>query len=791
MKRILLPLVTLVLALTSQTGNAQCTPVNCLGSLPAYGGICDTMLLTGRVNVPYNNGNGDFESFVITSSCFDAGLISPSNAGTNVRISNVDNFTYTLLPAGITATANQNSYSPPNPGNIAGCVRFLGTPTQIGVFTPTVNFLADVIVCGFPLPVNNNAASYPLNMVVLPDPAFTGLASTYCTTDATVNLTVTGTTGGTFTGPGITGSTFNPATAGAGTHTIKYKVSRQEGSAIAAATDSMMVTVTVSAPGFTYYLDNDNDGFGQNSSTVSSCSSTAPAGYASVGADCDDANELVNPSRPEVCNGIDDNCNGNNDDGLTTTTYYADNDDDGFGNAAFPLVSCLDAAPSGYANNDGDCDDNNNAINPNALEIPNNNVDENCDGNLGVVDTDNDGFNSDVDCDDNNNTVYPGAPELCDGLDNNCVGGVDEGLTFTTYYLDGDNDGYGSTISISSCSVIAPNGYVTNNTDCNDNDSNINPGATEVCDGIDNDCAGGIDNGLTLFTYYQDNDNDTYGDSNFPITTCSTTAPNGYAVAQADCDDGNPAINPGAIEICDGIDNNCSGSTDEGLTLITYYLDFDNDGFGNTAVDSATCSQTPPLGYILVGGDCDDANNSVYPNAPETCDGVDNDCINGIDDGIATITYYRDFDADNYGDPMDSLQTCSNIAPAGYVTDNTDCDDTNTNVHPNTLEVPNNGIDEDCVGGDLVIGLNNIEAEFGIKVFPNPAQNYVTILGNLTDNLSIAVYDLQGKQMFTQAMVTGSNFSLDITALNPGCYMLEVNNKVTHARAFTRIIVVK
>lgn len=159
MKRILLPLITLVLVFTSQLGNAQCTPVNCLGSLPAYGGICDTMLMTGRVNVSYNNGIGDFESFVITSSCFDAGLISPANAGTNVRISNVDNFTYTLLPAGITAAANASSYSPPNPGNIAGCVRFLGTPTQIGVFTPTVNFLADVVVCGFPLPVNNNAAS--------------------------------------------------------------------------------------------------------------------------------------------------------------------------------------------------------------------------------------------------------------------------------------------------------------------------------------------------------------------------------------------------------------------------------------------------------------------------------------------------------------------------------------------------------------------------------------------------------------------------------------------------------
>lgn len=791
MKKILLPLITLILVISSQLGNAQCTPVNCLGSLPAYGGICDTSLITARVNIPYNNGNGDFESFVITSTCFDAGLISPPNAGTNVRITTVDNFTYTLMPAGITAVANQNSYSPPNPGNIAGCVRFLGTPTQIGVFKPTVNFLADVVVCGFPLPVNNNAASYGLNMVVLPDPTFTGLNSTYCNTDAAVTLTVTGTTGGVFSGPGVTGSTFNPATAGAGTHTIKYKVSRQEGAAIAPAADSMMVTVTVSAPSFTYYLDNDNDGYGLIGFSISSCSSTPPAGYAPLALDCNDNNALINPGSQEVCDDIDNNCNVQIDEGLPLITYYEDSDNDGFGNPTVITTSCLGIAPGGYVTNDLDCDDTDSDINPNALEIPNNAVDENCDGNLSIVDNDSDGFNSDVDCNDNNNTVYPGAPELCDGLDNNCVGGIDEGLTFTTYYLDSDNDGFGSTTSISSCSPTAPNGYVTNNTDCNDNNNTVYPGATEICDGLDNDCVGGVDNGLPQFTYYQDNDNDTYGDSNFPLTTCASTAPQGYAVAQADCNDADPAINPGATEICDGIDNNCSGSNNEGLTLITYYLDFDNDGYGNNTIDSLTCSQTAPVGYILVGGDCDDANNTIYPNAPEVCDGVDNDCANGIDDGIAVITYYLDSDADNYGDPTDSVQTCSTIAPAGYVLDNTDCDDTNTNVHPNTLEIPNNGIDEDCVGGDLIIGINNIEAEFGIKVYPNPAQNFVTLTGKLTGNLTVTIYDLQGKQISTHAMVQASNYMLDITNLKPGYYMLEVNNKLTHARAFTKIVVIK
>jgi hypothetical protein len=109
-----------------------------------------------------------------------------------------------------------------------------------------------------------------------------------------------------------------------------------------------------------------------------------------------------------------------------------------------------------------------------------------------VPDLDGDGYGVDTDCDDGNAAINPGASEVCDGVDNNCDGNVDEGVTIT-FYQDSDGDGYGNAaISTQDCS--APVGYVADNTDCDDGDAAINPAATEVCDdGIDNDCDGDID----------------------------------------------------------------------------------------------------------------------------------------------------------------------------------------------------------------------------------------------------------------------------------------------------------
>ena len=107
-----------------------------------------------------------------------------------------------------------------------------------------------------------------------------------------------------------------------------------------------------------------------------------------------------------------------------------------------------------------------------------------------------DGFTYDVDCNDDDSAVNPDATEVCDGIDNNCDGNIDE-AGGSTWYADVDADTYGDPASTTvSCDM--PMGYVADNTDCNDGDAAINPAATEVCDGVDNNCDGNIDEGIDL-----------------------------------------------------------------------------------------------------------------------------------------------------------------------------------------------------------------------------------------------------------------------------------------------------
>jgi hypothetical protein len=151
--------------------------------------------------------------------------------------------------------------------------------------------------------------------------------------------------------------------------------------------------------------------------------------------DCDDSNPNINPNIPEACDdGLDNNCNGQVDEQCTTCT---DNDADGY------------FAQSG-------CD-------------------------------------TEVDCNDSNAGINPLAEEVCDSIDNNCDSQVDEGTTGSlTWYLDVDGDSFGDpTITLNSC--VQPQGYTLNADDCDDTDPSTFPGATEICDSIDNNCDGQVD----------------------------------------------------------------------------------------------------------------------------------------------------------------------------------------------------------------------------------------------------------------------------------------------------------
>ncbi len=306
--------------------------------------------------------------------------------------------------------------------------------------------------------------------------------------------------------------------------------------------------------------------------------------------DCDDTVTVVNPDAAESCDGTDNNCDGQVDEGAAegALTWYADTDGDGYGYTGDSIQAC--DQPTGYVNNNDDCNDASDTSHPGAVENCDT-LDNDCDGladndaadatewygdadgdghgsrNLIIVDCAAPaGFtSSDDDCDDSDDTSYPGASESCDEADNDCNGQTDEGFT-TTWYVDYDGDGYGKS-NIVTTACTQPNGFTANPDDCDDLDSSTNPGATEQCNWADDDCDG------SLGTDEVDEDDD------------------GYLICENDCDDTVGAINPGATEIWyDGTDQDCDGASD-----------LDQDGDGHDSENEG-------------GDDCDDTDASLFEN---------------------------------------------------------------------------------------------------------------------------------------------------------------------------------
>ncbi len=223
----------------------------------------------------------------------------------------------------------------------------------------------------------------------------------------------------------------------------------------------------------------------------------------------------------EICNNMDDNCNGLKDDGLIFLDYYTDADADNYGNpASTPINSCQAIA--------GKVADN-------------------------------------TDCNDANNLINPSVAEICNGMDDDCSGAADNGLTFITYYTDADADTYGSISDpgISSCNVIGS--ASTNNSDCNDADASVHPATEEACNGVDDDCNSFTDDGLVFITYYPDADADNYGNA----AATGTSSCNVIAGVEdhTDCNDANAAIHPGVTEICNTLDDDCNSLTDDNISV--------------------------------------------------------------------------------------------------------------------------------------------------------------------------------------------------------------------------------
>jgi Putative metal-binding motif/FG-GAP-like repeat/FG-GAP repeat len=312
------------------------------------------------------------------------------------------------------------------------------------------------------------------------------------------------------------------------------------------------------------------------------------------------------------------------------------------------------------------------------------------------LDEDGDAYLAAVDCDDTDPAVHPGASELCNDSDDDCDLLVDEEpIDGTTWYADADGDGHGGPdYSVVSCD--RPVGYVALATDCDDTASDAHPGGVEVCDGNDNDCDGTVDVGaIDVQIWYRDNDGDGYGDTNsiaaesceapvgtanndldcddtdplatpgswwyfdadgdgygnadLPLRSCQ--GPLGYVVDATDCDDTTSAAFPGGIEVCDGADNDCNGSSDgsDAADAIYWYDDIDGDGYGAPGTGALGCTAS---GWTSIDDqDCDDSDILTHPGATETCDdGIDQDCNGRVDNTCLSESSVLDAWASLVGD---------------------------------------------------------------------------------------------------------------------------------------------
>ena len=452
-----------------------------------------------------------------------------------------------------------------------------------------------------------------------------------------------------------------------------------------------------------WYRDADGDGYGDPASVSTACEQ--PSDHVASAGDCDDTDSAVSPVGVEVCNGVDDDCDGATDDDdapADPATWYEDLDGDGYGGTT--TASACDA-PAGYVAAAGDCDDGDTAFHPGATETDcSDPEDYNCDGSTGYLDGDGDGWAACEDCDDADRAVSPVATETCNGVDDDCDG-VTDGPTAAdvlTWYADADADGHGD-VSTAAPECDAPAGYVASADDCDDTSSDVSPDAAEVCNGVDDDCDALTDDADASVTgqgtTYDDADGDTYGDAGDPTTSCTT--PSGNVSNDDDCDDTSGAVSPAATEACNGADDDCDGLTDDADPSITgqttSYDDADGDTYGD-ATDATTACSTPS-GNVSNDDDCDDTSSVVSPAATEACNGVDDDCDGAVDEASAVdaSTWYRDADGDGYGTPATSAPGCS--APSGYVANDDDCDDTSAGVSPADAEVCDAAdTDEDCDG---------------------------------------------------------------------------------------------
>ncbi|MBI5788912.1 MAG: right-handed parallel beta-helix repeat-containing protein, partial [Candidatus Schekmanbacteria bacterium] len=305
------------------------------------------------------------------------------------------------------------------------------------------------------------------------------------------------------------------------------------------------------------------------------------------------------------------------------------------------------------------------------------------------------------------NTCVPGnsSAEICDNIDNDCDGQIDEGLTQRT--------------TCGGLGACSGSGTKTCSAGVWGNDTCV-PGSPgiEICDNIDNDCDGAVDEDLAQQT--------TCG-----VGACSSSGTKTCSAGVW----GSDTCVPGSTkaEVCDNIDNDCDGQTDEGF-ITQYYLDADQDGYGNLSVTTEACS--PPAGFVSDKTDCDDNEANSYPGALEICDGKDNDCDGPKDedivcdwdkDGLPDEWEYRffanlsenpddDADQDGYSNQLEWERGCSPITAVEnvYVDINSKSGTENGSL-ANAYKTVQKGIDNAACGDTVIVAKGVYKENIDLK----------------------------------------------------------------------------
>ncbi len=491
------------------------------------------------------------------------------------------------------------------------------------------------------------------------------------------------------------------------------------------------------------YPDGDGDGFGESGSSHIFVSTFPYAGYALTNTDCDDENATAYPGAPELCNGIDDNCDLQIE---TNTTWYQDLDGDGRGNPNVSQVACVQ--PPGYVANNTDCADNSPALCPKPYNMTTTNI-------------------TDV------SATVSWSPLPCATkyrLEYRRTNPNDPSWTVVTPYptspthtLTGLMPGGGKTYQWRVAAICTPGG--------------TGPESGYLS----------LQNFATWYKVYTDADGDGYGDSAASPSYVASLPQPGFSVNNTDCNDAVATAYPGATEACNGIDDDCDNITDEGGI---WYQDADGDGLGNSAVTQMACAQ--PVGYVANSVDCNDSNPLALCSSPT------NVMTASIGATFATITWTASPCANGYN-LMYRLNNPSATFSPSYTTSNTTY--TFSGLTPGTnyqfrirakCPSPNPATTSPWAyytfSTILPMGLEDGTVEevsltpvvLDFDVYPNPTEGVfqIRILSEQDEDAEITVMDGIGKMVFEsrRAMVEGlTTEQIDLSHLPGGVYQVSLH----------------